>query len=60
MINMVEDCRINNFVAESYPKFKEQMRLAYEQNLDSEAKAKTDAEKKLGEIPRLCRLGLNL
>lgn len=51
MMNAVEDPRDNNFVAENYPKFKEQMRLAYDQDLDAEAKAKVRAKGKLGYQP---------
>ena len=57
MMNAIEDPRDNNFVAESYPKFGEQMALAYEQDLDFEAKAKEKADQKLGYKPRFMQAG---
>lgn len=57
MMSAVEDPRDNNFVAESYPKFREQMSLAYQQNLDFEAKAKQKADQKLGYQPRFMQAG---
>lgn len=57
MINAIEDPRTNNFVAEAYPKFKEQMELVYEHDLDLEQKAKTQAQEKLGHQPRFMQAG---
>lgn len=57
MMNAIEDPRDNNFVAESYPKFREQMGLAYTQDLDFEAKAKEKASQKLGYQPRFMQAG---
>jgi len=57
MMNAIEDPRDNNFVAESYPKFREQMDLAYTQDLDFETKAKEKATQKLGHQPRFMRAG---
>lgn len=57
MMNAIEDPRDNNFVAESYPKFGEQMGLAYDQDLDFEAKAKERADQKLGYRPRFMQAG---
>jgi len=57
MMNAVEDPRDNNFVAESYPKFREQMGLAYQEDLDFEAKAKQKADQKLGYQPRFMQAG---
>ncbi len=57
MINAIEDPRDNNFVAESYPKFREQMELAYKQDLDFEAKAKEKADQELGYMPRFMQAG---
>jgi hypothetical protein len=48
---------MNNFVAESYPKFREQMALAYNQDLDFEIKAKEKAGQKLGYQPRFMQAG---
>lgn len=57
MMNAIEDPRDNNFVAESYPKFNEQMSMAYQQDLDFEAKAKDKAREKLGYQPRFMQAG---
>lgn len=57
MMNAVEDPRTNNFVAEAYPKFQEQMILAYEQDLDVEQKSKEKAHQKLGQVPRFMQAG---
>src|SRR3990167_7791074 len=57
MMNAIEDPRDNNFVAESYPKFREQMGLAYKEDLDFEAKAKEKADQKLGIRPRFMQAG---
>ncbi len=57
MMNAIEDPRDNNFVAESYPKFREQMSLAYQEDLDFEAKAKQKADEKLGHQPRFMQAG---
>lgn len=57
MMNAIEDLRDNNFVAENYPKFREQMQLAYEMNLDLESKSKEKAQAKLGYQPRFMQAG---
>lgn len=57
MMNAIEDPRDNNFVAESYPKFREQMSVAYKEDLDFEAKAKQKADQKLGYQPRFMQAG---
>lgn len=57
MMNAIEDPRNNNFIAESYPKFREQMGFAYQQDLDFEAKAKQKADQKLGYQPRFMQAG---
>jgi hypothetical protein len=57
MMNAVEDPRDNNFVAENYPKFKEQMQLAYNHDLDLETKTKERAKEKLGYQPRHLQAG---
>ena len=57
MMNAIEDPRNNNFVAEAYPRFREQMDLAYQQDLDFEAKAKQKADQKLGHQPRFMQAG---
>lgn len=57
MMNAIEDPRDNNFVAENYPKFREQMNLAYEIDLDFEDKSKEKAKAKLGYQPRFMQAG---
>jgi len=57
MMNAVEDPRNNNFVAENYPKFREQMDLAYDLDLDFENKYKEKAREKLGYEPRFMQAG---
>jgi len=57
MMNAIEDPRDNNFVAESYPKFKEQMKSAYDL-LETEQKLKEEAGEKLGQMPRFAQAGL--
>jgi len=57
MMNAIEDPRDNNFVAENYFKFKEQMELAYRMNLDLEQKTKTKAKEQLGYQPRFMQAG---
>lgn len=57
MINAIEDPRTNNFVAESYPKFREQMEKAYHEHMGFELSAKDIAEKKLGYQPRFMQAG---
>src|SRR3989344_5362854 len=57
MMNAIEDPRDNNFVAEVYPKFREQMKLAYQQDLDFESKSKEKAQEKLGYQPRFMQAG---
>lgn len=57
MMNAVEDPRTNNFVAEAYPRFRDQMNLAYEMDLDFEVKAKEKAVETLGYQPRFIKAG---
>lgn len=42
MANAIEDPRVNNFLAEAYPKSREQMQLAYEMDAQFEAQAKKE------------------
>ena len=56
MFNAVEDCRDNNFVAEAYPRFREQMISAYDL-IDAEQKAKTQADATLGHQPKFMQAG---
>jgi len=57
MMNTIEDPRDNNFVAESYPKFREQMEEAYGEHMGFELSAAEIAEKKLGFQPRFMQAG---
>lgn len=57
LMNAIEDPRDNNFVAENYPKFKEQMELAYNYDLDLENRTKERAKEKLGYQPRHIKAG---
>lgn len=57
MMNAIEDPRDNNFVAEAYPKFADDMDVAYQLDMDFEKKAKTDAKGELGFQPRFMQAG---
>lgn len=57
MMNSIEDPRDNNFVSDSYPKFREQMELAYRDDLDIEEKSIEKAKQKLGYQPRFMQAG---
>ncbi len=57
MMNAIEDPRMNNFVADVYPKFREQMALAYEHDLGFEIEAKNKAKEKLGYQPKFMQAG---
>jgi len=57
MMNAIEDPRDNNFVAEAYPKFREQMNVAYTLDTQFEQEAKNAAETKLGTVPRFLQAG---
>lgn len=55
--NAIEDPRDNNFVGEVYPRFKQQMRLAYEMHEETEQQAKEEALIDLGQVPRFKQAG---
>jgi cobalamin biosynthesis protein CobT len=57
MMNAIEDPRDNNFVGENYPKFREQMDLEYNLDLDFENKYKDRAQEKVGYQPRFMQAG---
>jgi cobalamin biosynthesis protein CobT len=57
MMNAIEDPRTNNFVAEAYPRFRDQMDIAYQEDLDFEDKAKDKAHEQLGYTPRFMQAG---
>ncbi|MEK7170884.1 MAG: hypothetical protein AAB774_01090 [Patescibacteria group bacterium] len=52
MMNSIEDPRVNNFVAENYPKFREQMDMSYQMQLEMEQSMKDKAKDELGHQPR--------
>lgn len=56
MFNALEDPRDNNFVAEAYPRFKEQMIGAYDL-IDEEHKAQAKAKTNLGHQPKSMQAG---
>lgn len=57
MTNAIEDPRTNNFTAEAYPKFGDQMDVAYQKDLDFEGKAKEKAHEDLGYTPLFMQAG---
>lgn len=57
MNNAIEDPRDNNFVAESYPSFKEDLVFTYSDDLDIEGQAKQTAKDQLGFQPRFITAG---
>jgi len=57
MMNAIEDPRTNNFVAEAYPKFKEQMFSGYEWIKEMEKTLDRKAQEKLGYQPRFKQAG---
>ncbi|MDD4290502.1 MAG: hypothetical protein PHH83_04540 [Patescibacteria group bacterium] len=57
LMNAIEDPRDNNFVAENYLKFRDQMNLAYQQDLDIEDKYKEKSKEKLGFQPKFMQAG---
>ncbi len=52
MMNCIEDPRMNNFVAESYPLFREQMIFSYNLDLEEREKMLSQSKEKLGFIPK--------
>lgn len=56
MFNALEDCRDNNFVAEAYPPFKDQMVFSYDL-MDAEHKAHVKANAELGHQPKSIKAG---
>lgn len=57
LMNAIEDPRDNNFVAESYPKFREQMERVYEADQQTELAARQKAQRELGYQPRFMQAG---
>lgn len=58
LMNAIEDPRDNNFLADAYPRFREEAHLAYEADLKMSAKMKAEASEKLGHQPRFTQAGL--
>lgn len=58
MMNAIEDPRDNNFVADTVPKFKEEMIFAYDLDHFFEQELKQDAKEKAGEVPKFMQAGL--
>ncbi|MFA6416316.1 MAG: hypothetical protein WCW56_02415 [Candidatus Paceibacterota bacterium] len=57
LMNSIEDPRDNNFVADNYPVFADQMAVAYEPEFDIEEKSKDKALGQLGYTPRFMQAG---
>lgn len=58
MMNAIEDPRVDNFVAENYPKFKEFSGAFHDVEIEKmESKHKEDAKKTLGHQPRFIQAG---
>ena len=58
MMNAIEDPRVDNFVAENYPKFKELSKTFHDIAIeDLENKYKDESKEKLGHQPRFIRAG---
>jgi hypothetical protein len=57
MMNAIEDCRNDNFVAEAYPRYKDQAIFAHDL-IDRESKIKEQAQEKLGQKPKSILAGL--
>lgn len=58
MMNAIEDPRVDNFVAENYPKFKEFSQTFHDVEIENlENKYKEEAKEKLGHQPRFIQAG---
>lgn len=57
MMNAIEDPRDNNFVEENYPRFREQMEVAYDSQFMGQDEAVEEAKKKVGYTPRFMQAG---
>ncbi len=58
LMNAIEDPRMNNFVADAYPKFEKYMQFAYEHDFELAEKARKEAKEKLGHTPKHIEAGL--
>lgn len=58
MMNAIEDPRVDNFVAENYPKFKEFSKIFHDVEIENlENRYKDEAKKRLGHQPRFIQAG---
>jgi cobalamin biosynthesis protein CobT len=57
MMNAIEDPRDNNFVEENYPRFRQQMELAYDTQFEEQRQAAESAKEKVGFTPRFIEAG---
>lgn len=55
--NAIEDPRVNNFLAESYPIMRERMHSTYDANSKAESWAKENGQSQLGFTPRFVEAG---
>lgn len=58
MMNAIEDPRMNNYVADNVPKFKQEMIFSYDVDAEFERKMKEKAKEKVGRVPRFMQAGL--
>ncbi len=58
MMNAIEDPRMNNYVADNVPKFKQEMIFSYDLDAEFERKMKEKAKQKVGRVPRFMQAGL--
>ncbi len=58
LMNMVEASRVNNFVVEAYPRFYEQLKLAYQIDLEQIENFKGKTKEILGHTPYFLQAGL--
>lgn len=57
MSNFIEDPRSDNFVAESYPKYQENVDIAWGKFFESQSKMSEEAQDKLGRKPKFMQAG---
>ncbi len=57
MINAIEDPRMNNYVADTIPKFRDEMIFSYGLDKDFEVEMRAKAKDKTGQIPRFMQAG---
>ena len=57
LMNSIEDPRDNNFLADTYPRFREEAHLAYDLVMQEAEKSKSEALGQLGQVPRFSQAG---